>query len=311
MNQLVPPAIDKHGDESFWLTGCLVPQQAYQVSSLGSTIFLTVENLSGTNEVLFELPDHPGTWPTGGLLAVSIMVTPRDNYLLGSNGQVAPLESFQSLTHLPASKIASADAVMAVEQWLQPCPYPPLKDFVYQVLGQPAVGCAFFSLPASANHHHCFAGGLAQHSLEVAQSVYAVSGCFAEHERWLAAVAGLLHDLGKVRSFHADGRRTETGYLVNHELLGLELTVPALSRLDAVWADGANALRYLFGWMIRPHQQRPMMPIALTIRQADVMSASADNRQKAFSGKPGWHTFAKHNGPGPASTYWLPSPPPA
>ena len=237
------------------------------------------------------------------------MVTRHDGYLLSSNGQVTTLKGFQSFVHLPASKIGSVETLMAVERWLQPCPYEPLKSFVYHVLGQPAVGCAFFSLPASASHHHCYAGGLAQHSLEVAQSVYAVSGCFTEHERWLAAVAGLLHDLGKVRSFHADGSRTETGYLVSHELLGLELIVPALARLDVSWADGANALRYLFGWMVRPHQQRPMMPIALTISQADVMSASADNRTKAFSGKPNWHTFAKFNGAGPASTYWMPSPP--
>lgn len=309
MTQLMTRSFEENRLEPFWLTGCLIPQQAYRVS-MTSTIFLTVENLSGNHEVMLELPDHPGSWQVDGLLAVSIMVARHDYYLLGSNIQVTTLDHFQSLAHLPASKV-SVEAVMAVEQWLQPCPYEPLKRFVYQVLGQPAVGCAYFSLPASANHHHCYTGGLAQHSLEVAQSVYAVSGCFPEHERWLAAVAGLLHDLGKVRSFHPDGRRTEAGYLVSHELLGLELVVPALSRLDATWADGANALRYLFGWIIRPHQQRPMMPIALTIRQADVMSASADNRLKAFSDKPGWQTFAKHNGPGPVSTYWLPSPPSA
>lgn len=218
-------------------------------------------------------------------------------------------ESFQSLTHLPVSLIGSTDNVMVVEQWLQTCLYPPLKAFVHQVLGQPSVGCDFFSLPASANHHHCQAGGLAQHSLEVAQAVYAVSSSFAEHERWLAAVAGLLHDLGKVRCFDADGRRTETGYLISHELIGLELIVPALTHLGSVWADSANALRYLFGWMLHPRQQRPMMPIALTIRQADVMSAAADNRQRVFSSKPDWQPFARSNAPGPVSTYWLPRPP--
>lgn len=309
MIQLMPPAGQSQTFEPFWLTGCLIAQQAYQVSPLNSAIFLSVENLFDSHEVLLELQDHPGNWPTSGLIAVSVLVNRHGNYLLGSNGQVATPDSFQSLAHLPASLVASVDAVMAVEQWLQPCPYPCLKAFVYQVLGQPSVGCDFFSLPASADYHHCHSGGLAQHSLEVAQSVYAVSGSFAEHERWLAAVAGLLHDLGKVRCYRADGRRTETGYLVSHDLLGLELIVPALSRLDSAWADGANALRYLFDWILRPRPQRPMMPIALAIKQADVMSASADNRQRAFSKKPDWHTFARCDGPGPASTYWLPRPP--
>lgn len=309
MNQSTLPAAQSKALESFWLTGCFIAQQAYRVSPLNSAIFLSIENLFGWHEVLLELQDHPGKWPTSGLTAVSILVNRHGNYLLGAGGQVTIPDRFQSLAHLPASMVSSIETVMAVEQWLQPCPYPPLKTFVYQVLGQPLVGCDFFSLPASANHHHCHAGGLAQHSLEVAQSVYAVSASFDEHERWLAAVAGLLHDLGKVRCFHADGRRTETGYLVSHELLGLELIVPALSRLDSVWADGANALRYLFDWMLRPRPQRPMMPIALSIKQADVMSASADNRQRAFSSKPDWQTFARFDGSGPANTYWLPRPP--
>ncbi|QJD59950.1 HD domain-containing protein [Pseudomonas sp. gcc21] len=259
--------------------------------------------------MLLELQDHPGKWPVGDLIAVSILVNRHGDYLFGSDGQIITADGFQSLAHLPASLVGSVENVMALEQWLQPCPYPSLKAFVYQVLGQPSIGCKFFSLPASRDHHHSHTGGLAQHSLEVARSVYAVSSSFAEHERWLAAVAGLLHDLGKVCCFSADGRRTETGYLISHELLGMELIVPALTRLDRVWADGANALRYLFDWMIRPRQQRPMMPIALTIKQADVMSASANNRQQAFGGKPDWHSFARFEGAGPGCTYWLPGPP--
>lgn len=309
MSQPMPPATQGPCNESFWLTGCLHPQQVYQVSPLNSAIFLSVENLFGSHDVLLELQDHPGRWPCSGLIALSILVNRHGAYLLGSNSHLRTMDSFQSLTHLPASRVSSVEMVMGVEQWLHSCPYPALKAFVYQVLGQPDIGCSFFSLPASAKHHHCDAGGLARHSMEVAQAVYAVSGGFAEHERWLAAVVGLLHDLGKVRSFHPDGRRTETGYLVSHELLGLELIVPALSRLDSAWADGANALRYLFDWMLRPKHQRPLMPIAMTIRQADMMSASADDRQKAFSSKPDWQTFARSDGPGPASSYWLPRPP--
>lgn len=308
MNQPMPTEIQGQPD-SFWLTGCLEPQQAYQVSPINSAIYLTVENLFGRHEVLLELQDHPGKWPSCGLIAVSILVNHHGNSLLGSSGQLAVPDSFQSFAHLPVSRISSVETLMAVDQWLTACPLPSLRTFVYEVLGQPAVGCAFFSIPASARYHHCHAGGLAQHSLEVAQSVYAVGSGFAEHERWLAAVAGLLHDLGKVRSFNPEGGLTETGFLVNHEILGFELIVPALSRLDSVWADGANALRYLFEWMLHPRKERPMMPIALTLRQADVMSAAADNRQRAFSGKPNWHSFAKSDGTGPTSTYWLPRPP--
>ncbi len=309
MNEFMPPVIHGQDSETFWLRGCLVPQQAYQVSPLKSAIFLVLENLFGCHEVLLDVEDHPATWPSKGLVAVSMQASRHGSYLLGEDSQVITPQNFKSLCHLPVSRVSSMDTVMGVEQWLELCPFQFLRNFAFQVLGEPAVGCAFFNLPASAKHHHCYPGGLAEHSLEVAQSVYAASGCFPEHERWLAAVAGLLHDLGKVRSFHPDGSRTETGYLVSHELLGLELALPALAQLDTHWPDGANALRYLFDWMLRPKQQRPLMPIALSIRQADVMSAAANNRQRTFSQLPEWQTFARDQGPGPISSYWLPSPP--
>lgn len=308
MNNKSLTSTDTHFD-SFWLSGCVIPRRAYQVSSLNSAIFLSVENLSGPHEILLELDDHPAHWDENGLIAVSILVNRHGEYLLGSNGQIQTLQSFKDLAHLPRSSVGSVEMVIAVQQWLQSCPYPALQDFLLNVLGQPDIGCGFFSRPASASHHHCYPGGLAQHSLEVARSVYAVSGCFDEHERWLAAVAGLLHDLGKVRTFYPDGRRTEVGHLITHELIGFELIGPALSKLDDSWPDGANMLRYLFDWLLHPRQQRPMLPIALTIKQADVMSAAADNRQRAFRDKPRSHSFAKHAGPGPASVYWLPSPP--
>jgi len=309
MTKLLPPTIADERIDSFWLTGCLTPQHAYQVSPLSEGIFLNVENLSGSHEVLLELADHPGTWPANDLTAVRLLVRHHGRHLLGSNSQISILDIFQSLTHLPLSMVDSEEAVMAVERWLCPCPYEPLKNFVYQVLGQPSIGCPFFTYPASTHYHHCASGGLAQHSLEVAQTVYGMTACFPEHERWLAAVAGLLHDLGKVRSFLPDGRRTSTGFLVSHELLGFELLVPALRRLEDSWADGANALRNMFDWIIRPKQQRPLMPVAMSIQQADMMSASADNRQRTFNSKPDWYNFAKFDGPGPSSSYWLPSPP--
>lgn len=294
--------------ETLELTGCIVTQHAYQVSPSGSALSITIENLSGQHEVLLELDDHPGNWGVNGLTAVRFRVARHGDWLLGKGAHIAHMHTHTGLSHLPRSKVSSAEQVTETESWLQTCPFAPLRDFVYHILGKPDIGCAFFSLPASLKHHHCFAGGLARHSLEVAQSVYAVGTCFAEHERWLAAVAGLLHDLGKVRCFHTNGRRTEMGYVVSHELLGIELLAPALTRLESNWPDGANALRYLFDWMLRPRQQRPLMPIALTLKQADVMSAAADNRQKAFSQLPEWQTFAKDQGPGPASSYWRPSP---
>ena len=134
MNMQEPPVIPAQTVDSFLLTGCLEPQQAYQVSPINAAISLTVENLLGRHDVLLELQDHPGKWPGSGLIAVSILVTRHGKALLGSSGQLVTPDSFRSLAHLPISRIGSAETLMAVDQWLKSCPYPALTSFVYEVL---------------------------------------------------------------------------------------------------------------------------------------------------------------------------------
>jgi hypothetical protein len=62
------------------------------------------------------------------------------------------------------------------------------------------LGTAFFMAPASARdeYHNCYAGGLAEHSLEVAKWAIklnaALGGKYTEDELWFVS---LVHDLGK------------------------------------------------------------------------------------------------------------------
>lgn len=300
--------VDSFDQDFLVLCGCINTRQAYAVSPQNAGLKLMVENLTRQHEVLIAFHDHPYRWDMSGMVAVRLQVTRHAEWLLGRSSMIELLTHPCSLTHLPSSQISSPELVWEVEHWMQSCPYVELRDFVFQILGTPEVGCAFFSVPASHEYHHCGPGGLALHSLEVARSVYAATQGFGEHERWLTAVAGLLHDVGKSRTLAQDGKRTKAGFLVSHETMGLELMAPALKVLEERWADGANAIRHMFGWLLRPGQ-RPLLPTALALRHSDMMSAARDNRRRLFAEKPAWSAFAKQPGPGPSSTYWLPSPP--
>ncbi|MCK9247157.1 MAG: TraI domain-containing protein [Anaerolineaceae bacterium] len=289
--------------------GCILTQHAYPVVDGRPGISLTLENLHDTYNILLE----PGTsnlaWGNSQALAVTLQANPVGDWLFCSPENIQPLQP-RSLLHLPSSQLHSADCVQRTENLFQSCPITEIRQFVFSVLGDTQIGCAYFSFPASRDHHHSVAGGLAEHSLEVAKSVFAATSGFDEHERWLAATVGLLHDLGKVRTFQANGKRTLLGRLVTHEQITLELLVPAINQLESSWPDGAYTIRYLLNWLLAPRQTRPLMPIALAIKQADIMSAAADSRRQAFSGKPDWQRLAAHETSGPRSLYWLPSRPP-
>jgi len=152
---------------------------------------------------------------------------------------------------------------------------PELAHFISQVFSDRELTTAFFTRPASERHHHAWPGGLAEHSLEVASRVETMLAHVTEQERWLASAAGLLHDLGKIRTHQDDGRCTATGYVMKHEELTLELLAPALKSLDKSWSDGANALRYLLVGMTKAAaEKRPWLP-SLLIRHELSMNQAA------------------------------------
>jgi hypothetical protein len=115
-----------------------------------------------------------------------------------------PLER-NTLERLPLPSRASE-----LRMFLTQCPVPALRAFLKDVFTDKGLRNAFLSLPASHSHHHAWPGGLAAHSLEVAAIVHRALGDLDESERWLACVAGLLHDIGKLRTLQgaAGGQRS-------------------------------------------------------------------------------------------------------
>jgi len=89
----------------------------------------------------------------------------------------------------------------------------------------------FLTAPASLKHHHAFAGGLAQHTLEVASICWSKSAHLAHEDREVLLTAALLHDIGKISEYD-EARLSERGKLVGHWVSGIELLAPLL---DQVW----------------------------------------------------------------------------
>ncbi len=126
-----------------------------------------------------------------------------------------------------------------------------LRAFVHEVFGLKAVFFDFWTSTAGRKHH-AWRGGLASHSVEVAEAVNRMMArsrvpapVFTEAECDLGRVAALLHDIGKTVSYTADRRCTARALAVGHDYLGLELLQRPLDTLrqrDEAMADALTAL---------------------------------------------------------------------
>ena len=174
---------------------------------------------------------------------------------------------------------------------------PPLRGMVEAVFQDREVVSRYWTMPASARHHHAFPGGLAAHSLEVAQDM-AGQAALESHERDLCIGAGLLHDIGKVWSYTPDMFLNAAARAMGHELVGLCWMERELKTLEKEWPDGAYAMRVLLSGCGRMRQDGSM-PSALVARLKAADQRSCELERNGRDPKQAW----KPN-------RWLPPPPP-
>lgn len=199
------------------------------------------------------------------------------------------------LRFLPASLCPVKGVVAGTIELIRQIDSTPLRCIVERVFLRRDVTASFWTMPASARHHHAVPGGLALHSLEVAQDL-ARHGALTECERDLCIAAGLLHDVGKVWSYTPDMFQTKEAQAVGHELLGLSRLHDELAMLGTEWPDGAHAMRALLSGSTRM-RQNGSMPSALVARlkAADQRSCERDRHGRDPSGS--WVPGAWAGGP--------------
>ena len=139
-----------------------------------------------------------------------------------------------------------------------------LCNFMRAVLADRTIHANFWTMPASARHHHAQPGGLALHSVEVAEDM-AAQGQLTDTERDLGIAAGFLHDIGKVWSYTGDMFLSAEGMSMGHELAGLCHLELHLRDLESQWSDGAFAMRVLLSGYSRQRAEGSM-PMALLAR---------------------------------------------
>lgn len=159
----------------------------------------------------------------------------------------------------------------------------PLRHFVQQALMLDGAFTCFWTCPASLRDHHAYAGGLAQHTLEVTTQVASATTLSAEN-RDLGIALAVLHDLGKVWAYE-DGQLTEAAALLGHERLAYDRLGPLLD--DLCQQDEITGLitRALLAGEWRNGARRKRLAIGSVVHAFDQMSCEQERAKRPAFGE--------------------------
>lgn len=157
------------------------------------------------------------------------------------------------------------------------------------------------SHPAAVHHHHAWAGGLLEHTLEVVRnSLYFAQRYLARYtglpslDLGIVVAGAMLHDIGKLEELSVDSgeiRFTAAGGLLGHLVIGVRM-LRECARENHLDEETTLRLEHV----ILSHQRLPewgspkppMTPEALIIHYADDLDAKLDIMNSAFrEGGPG------------------------
>ncbi|MBC7344407.1 MAG: HD domain-containing protein [Clostridia bacterium] len=166
------------------------------------------------------------------------------------------------------------DLIRAVET----VQHPHLRALLAGFFSDPGFAGIFLTAPASKRHHHAYLGGLAEHTLAVADIASRLSEVY-RCDRELLVTCALLHDIGKVKELRYDTciDYTVEGRLLGHIILGYELVSTKINQEPSF----PETLRLKVLHMILSHHgeyrwqspKRPKFLEAQLLHRADLIDA--------------------------------------
>jgi 3'-5' exoribonuclease len=166
----------------------------------------------------------------------------------------------------------------------------------------------FRDAPAAKHYHQAYRHGLLEHCLSVAQSVSAISATFPGIDRDVAVTGALLHDIGKLDTYDADGEAIEMsdhGRLFGEIALGYYRVRSAIEQIDGFSRETAQAVLHIIlshhGSLEHGSPVVPCTREATLVHMIDNLGGrlgSFDRVEKALPAGAQWSGFDKGIGGG-------------
>ncbi len=163
-----------------------------------------------------------------------------------------------------------------------------LKDLLKSIFDDEPLLSAFRKAPGGKLWHHCYAGGLAEHTLAIAKIALQIADFYPRIQKDILLTGALLHDIGKVREYETKGfiDFSDEGRLQGHIAIGYHLVANHIERIE----NFPKSLRDQILHLILAHQGKleqgspvtPMTREALVLYYADELDSKLNAFERIF-----------------------------
>ncbi|MFH1862952.1 MAG: HD domain-containing protein [bacterium] len=183
---------------------------------------------------------------------------------------------------IPTSERTADEMRRHLRRLIEGIRHPQLRQFLRRFFDDPEISEAYFQAPGGKQWHHAYVGGLAEHSLNIAEILLKVVEFYPHANSDLLVAGALLHDVGKIQEFNWDVTvdYSDRGRLIGHIVLGQELLAsrrqlePGLD--DEIWK---NLMHLVLSHQGSGEQGSPVVPMtleAILLHHADEMDSKAN-----------------------------------
>ncbi|MBN1479757.1 HD domain-containing protein [candidate division KSB1 bacterium] len=152
----------------------------------------------------------------------------------------------------------------------------PLKRLLQHIINDEHMVASLKRAPAGKLWHHCYLGGLLEHSINVAHLALSIAEHYPSINRDLLLTGALVHDIGKIVEYNWDGLVdfSDVGRLHGHICIGYALLACLIDTIQDFPASLRNELLHL----VLSHQgkQEHGSPVPPMTREAFVLSYADD-----------------------------------
>jgi len=157
----------------------------------------------------------------------------------------------------------------------------------------------FRTCSAAKTVHHCFIGGLLEHTVSVTNACKFFALKYPFLKKDLVMTAAMLHDAGKVREFSAFpvNDYTDEGNLLGHIVMGAEMVGEKIRYIDGFPESLESELKHCIlahhGKLEFGSPKKPMLVEAVALNFADDLDAKMETFKEIFAAttETGWLGF--------------------
>ena len=169
-----------------------------------------------------------------------------------------------------------------VEKINTPC----LRELLYEFFKDEDIADRFRKVPAAKGLHHCYIGGLLEHTLSVTRLIDRIADHYEGVNRDLLIAGSILHDIGKIYELSFDRLidYTSEGRLIGHIVISIEMLDVRIANIKDFPEQLAMELKHILlshhGVLEYGSPKRPKTLEALVVHYMDDLDAKMNAFQE-------------------------------